>query len=119
MVGLWRVLHSRQMKTIKHLGTMYEYKELKEKNYEDVLEIRVKYQRQTNEVEYFDGARINPESVPEGKHLYWTRHSDNGDMAHPVTISPKPIIVNFCGCIVSDKPLNVADEVKLTYVSWI
>ena len=96
------------------------YKELKNEGYPDNLEIRVKYQRRFHNVEYFDGVRVT--NVPEGKHVYHTRHADNGDMAHPVTIARegKIIIVNFCGSIVSDEPINIkGEEEKLTYVSWI
>ena len=96
-------------------------------NYDEVqnqvntLEVRLKYQREIHTVEYYDGIRLTEESVPSGKYAYQTRHSDT-DMAQPVTIAPlgKKIIVNFCGTIVSDKPLNVrGDEDRLTFVSWI
>ena len=43
--------------------------------------------------ELFDGIRIDPESVPSGKHLYWMRHED-GDVCIPVSISPESILVN-------------------------
>ena len=101
--------------------TNYDYEQKKSEGYNDVLEIRLKYQRQFHKVEYFDGVRLNDETIPEGKYAYQTRHSDT-DWARPVTIAPlgEKILVNFCGTIVSDQPLNVHDdEVKLTYVSWI
>jgi hypothetical protein len=100
---------------------MYDYKDLKGTSYEDTLEVRVKYQRKTYKVEYYDGIRIEDSSIPEGKYAYQTRHSDT-DWAQPVTIKSlgNVVVVNFCGTIVSDEPLPVkADEVKLTYVSWI
>ena len=100
---------------------VYDYKQKKETGYEDTLEIRLKYQRDFHVVEFFDGVRLNDETIPEGKYAYQTRHSDT-DWARPVTIVPlgKKVLVNFCGTIVSDQPLNVrGDEDKLTYVSWL
>ena len=94
---------------------MQDYKERPDK-----LEIRLKRQRDFHVVEYFDGVRINPESLPTGKHMYHTRHSDT-DISQPVTIAPEGqvIVVNFCGTIVTDIPLNVKEETKLMYVSWL
>lgn len=100
---------------------MENYNEIKKSGYQDTLEIRLKYQRKFHVVEYFDGVRINPETLPEGKHLYHTRHSDT-DISRPLTIRKEgtPVIVNFCGSIVTDEAINVyEDEVKLTYVSWL
>lgn len=95
-------------------------------NYKDLgldkchLEIRIKRQKDFHTVEYFDGIRVNPDSVPDDKYMYHTRHSDT-DITQPVAIAPKgtTIIVNFCGTIISDKPLQVSEETKLMYVSWI
>ena len=95
-------------------------------NYNDLqgykcnLEIRMKRQKDIHKVEYFDGVRVNPDTLPKGKHLYHTRHSDT-DISQPVAIAPKGtiIVVNFCGSIVTDKPLNVSEETKLMFVSWI
>ena len=99
-----------------------DYKKLKDEGtLVNTLEIRLKYQRKVHTVEYFDGIRIQDETVPEGKYANQTRHSDT-DWSQPVTIAPlgKKILVNFCGTIVSDQPLNVrGDEDRLTYVSWI
>lgn len=99
-----------------------DYKKLKDEGtLVNTLEIRLKYQRKVHTVEYFDGIRIQDETVPEGRYAYQTRHSDT-DWSQPVTIAPlgKKILVNFCGTIVSDQPLNVrGDEDRLTYVSWI
>lgn len=98
------------------------YIDLKNEGYQDNLEIRVRYQRRLHNVEYFDGVRVT--NVPDGKHVYHTRHADNGDMAHPVTIAKegKPVLVNFCGSIVSDEPIDIKNadgEEKLALVSWI
>lgn len=100
---------------------VYDYEVKKGEGYEDTLEIRLKYQRDFHMVEYFDGVRLNDETIPEGKYAYQTRHSDT-DWATPVSIVPlgKKVLVNFCGTIVSDHPLNVrGDEDRLTYVSWL
>lgn len=86
----------------------------------DKLEIRLKYQKEFHLVKYFDGVRVNPKTLSEGEHLYHTRHSDD-DISQPVTIAPEgvPIIVNFCVSIVSDVPLDVKEETKLMFVSWL
>lgn len=97
------------------------YDEMLAEDYGCKLEIRIKRQKEYHEVEYFDGVRIDPKSLPEGKHLYHTRHSDT-DISQPVTIAREGnvIVVNFCGSIVTDKPLEVkGDEVKLMSVGWI
>ena len=80
----------------------------------------MKRQKDIHKVEYFDGIRIDPQSLPKGKHMYHTRHSDN-DISQPVTIAPEgtAVIVNFCGTIVTDQPLEVGEETKLMFVSWI
>lgn len=86
----------------------------------DNLEIRLKHQKEFHLVKYFDGIRVDAKTLSEGEHLYHTRHSDT-DLSQPVTIAPEgvSIIVNFCGSIVSDKPLNVKEETKLMYVSLL
>ena len=66
---------------------VYDYKQKKESGYEDTLEIRLKYQRDFHVVVYFDGVRLDDETIPEGKYAYQTRHSDT-DWATPVTIVP-------------------------------
>ena len=88
-------------------------------NYMGHLEIRMKRQKNFHQVEYFDGVRVNPNTLPKGKHLYHTRHSDT-DITQPVAIAPEgqTVFVNFCGSIVTDKPLDINEETKLMYVSW-
>lgn len=94
------------------------YSELQD--YRSILEIRIKRQAEYHTVEYFDGVRLNPNTLPEGKHMYHTRHSDY-DMASPVAIAPEgtPVIVNFCGTIVTDEPLKVTEEIKIMDVNWL
>ena len=79
-----------------------------------------KYKRQSHEVEYFDGVRVDPASLPKGLHMYHTRHSDT-DMSQPVTIAPEgtPIIVNFCGTIVTKEDFALKDETKIMGVNWV
>lgn len=86
----------------------------------DFIKIRIKRQKDYHTVEYFDGVRIDPSSLPENKHLYHTRHSDT-DISIPVSIAPEGtvIVVNFCGSIVSDEPLDIKEEIKLMFVSWL
>ena len=84
------------------------------------LEIRLKRQKKTYMVQFFDGMRIDPKTVPECLHVYHTRHSDT-DCSQPVTIAPEGvgILVNFCGTIVSEEKIEVSEETKLMYVSWL
>lgn len=99
---------------------MENYSDLKKRNYVDTLEIRLKYQKDCHTIEFFDGVRVNPDSIPEGKHMYHTRHADN-DVSQPIAIAPegKPIIVNFCGTIVTDQKFDLREETKIMYVSWL
>lgn len=96
------------------------YQELRNQCYKSIIDIRIKRQKECHEVEFFDGIRIDPSTIPSGKHMYHTRHADN-DCCQPKTIAPEgiPIVVNFCGTIVSDTPLDVKEETKLMYVSWL
>ena len=99
---------------------MENYSDLKKRKYVDTLEIRLKYQKDCHVIEFFDGVRVNPDSIPEGKHMYHTRHADN-DWSQPVAIAPegKSIIVNFCGTIVTDQKFDLREETKIMYVSWL
>lgn len=91
-----------------------------EQDYKDHLEIRLKRQKDIHTVEFFDGMRLNPQTIPKGKHMYHTRHSDR-DVTQPVAIAPEgiPVIVNFCGTVVTDMPLQMGEETKLMFVSWV
>ena len=84
------------------------------------LEIRLKRQKQVRTIQFFDGMRLNPDTIPAGLHAYHTRHSDT-DCTQPVTIAPEgvEILVNFCGTIVSEEKIEVSEETKLMYVSWL
>lgn len=84
------------------------------------LIIRLKRRKEFLTVDYHDGVRVDPATLKPGQHLYHTRHSDT-DLAQPRTILPegRAVIVNFCGSIVTDKPLDITEETKLMYVSWI
>lgn len=96
------------------------------KNYIDnldnkcMLEIRLRRQKDFCKVEYFDGIRLNPDTLPDGKHMYHTRHSED-DISQPVAIAKEgtSVIVNYCGTIVTDKPLKVEEETRLMFVSWL
>jgi len=69
--------------------------------------------------EFFDGMRINLNSIPKGKIWYQTRHNDDGDMATPVTIVEKQgISVNFCGTLISDMDLKLESETEIEDVSY-
>lgn len=69
--------------------------------------------------EFFDGMRINLNSIPKGKVWYQTRHNDDGDMATPVTIVERQgITVNFCGTIISDTDLELNEETDIVDVNY-
>ena len=82
--------------------------------------IRMKRRKEYLEVDYYDGIRVDSAELKPGQHLYHTRHSDI-DVTQPVSIVPEGqvVVVNFCGSIVTDKPLKVDTETKIMYVSWI
>ena len=92
----------------------YEYAEAKSFASQPYVYIRLKYERKYYMCEYYDGMRILLDSLPEGKHRYETRHSDN-DIAIPIAIAPKSklITVNFCGTIVSGIPISVSVEKQI------
>ena len=69
--------------------------------------------------EFFDGMRINLNSIPKGKIWYQTRHNDDGDMATPVTIVERQgITVNFCGTLISEMDLNLEKETEIEDVDY-
>ena len=64
--------------------------------------------------EFFDGMRINLNTIPKGKVWYQTRHNDDGDMATPVTIVERQgITVNFCGTLISETDLRLEQETDI------
>lgn len=97
-----------------------EIKKMLDVPYVDVIEIRLKRQKNYVKVIYLDGIRLNKDDVPEGMYLYQTRHSDT-DISKPVTIKPvgETVIVNFCGTIISSVDLNVKEETKIMDVNYI
>lgn len=69
--------------------------------------------------EFFDGMRINLNTIPKGKVWYQTRHNDDGDMATPVTIVERQgITVNFCGTLISDTDLKLDAETDIEDVNY-
>ena len=92
----------------------YKYDEAKKRESYPEVYIRLKYERKYYRCEYYDGIRILYDTVPQGKYHYETRHSDN-DVSLPVSIKPEgePVIVNFCGTIVSDIPIQISGEKHL------
>jgi len=69
--------------------------------------------------EFFDGMRINLNSIPNGKVWYQTRHNDDGDMATPITIVERQgIAVNFCGTLISDKDLKLESETDIKDIDY-
>lgn len=98
----------------------YKYKTVKKSGDIEKIEIRIRGQRGVREVEWADGIRIAPDSLPSGKHAYTTRHSDN-DWCTPVAIAPEcdMIRVNFCGTIISDEPIEIEEETKMMFLGKI
>ena len=115
----------RWMKFKGHKRTNYEVKQYKQDEIEDptivdneiqdTLTIRLKRQKTFHFVEWYDGVRV---PAPEGMHTYQTRHSDY-DISLPYSILPEGenCIVNFCGTIISTRPIDVTKETKLMFVS--
>lgn len=69
--------------------------------------------------EFFDGMRINLNTIPKGKVWYQTRHNDDGDMATPVTIVERQgITVNFCGTLISETDLKLDAETDIEDVNY-
>lgn len=64
---------------------------------------------------FFDGARIDPETLPEGSYWYQTRHSDS-DWSEPISIVQGCVAVNFCGTFVCDVNLALKDETEI--IRW-
>lgn len=89
----------------------YNYREAIKREPNSYVFIRLKNERKFYRCEYYDGMRILYDSLPNGKHRYETRHPDN-DVSCPISIAPegKPVVVNFCGTIVSDIPIAISKE---------
>ena len=100
---------------------LYNYKQQIEDGMSEKLEIHVVGEKENRIVEFFDGIRLDPASIPEGKHMYHTRHNDDGDWSTPVTVQveERGIMVNFCGSIVTDEPINITEETEIDFCSFI
>jgi len=97
----------------------YDYQGARKQESQPYVYIRLKHERNFYRCDYYDGMRISHDSIPEGKHRYETRHSDN-DVTYPIAIAPegRPVIVNFCGTIVSDYPIPVDDEKRIMAIYY-
>ena len=58
----------------------------------------------------FIDMRVDPDTIPKGKYMYQTRHSDNGSWCTPVTVEPR-VLVNFCGTIITDEEIEFPNPV--------
>ena len=98
---------------------MNKYIEAKKLEPNSYVYIRLRYERRYYHCEYYDGRRIMFDSIPQGKHRYETRHSDY-DICNPVAIAPegRPVIVNFCGTIVSDMPIPINEEKRIMAILY-
>lgn len=63
------------------------------------------------EGKWHDAVRIDPSTMPNGKHGYQTRHTDT-DWSAPASIVGEcaDVRVNFCGTFVTDKALPIEEE---------
>lgn len=97
----------------------YDYSEARKQESQLFVYIRLKHERKYYRCEYYDGMRILFDSIPVGKHRYETRHSDY-DLSQPVAIAPesKPVLVNFCGTIVSDIPIDINEEQQVMAIYY-
>lgn len=98
---------------------IYDYLEVRKRETQPEVHIRLKYERRYYRCEYYDGMRILDDTIPEGRHLYETRHPDN-DVTYPVAIAPEgtPVIVNFCGTIICDVPIAISEEKKVMEILY-
>lgn len=98
-----------------------KYKALKESGFIDKVEIRVKGQKGVKVVEWAEGVRIAPDTLPNGKYAYTTRHGDNGDWCTPVAIAPEceMIRVNYCGTIITDEPIEIEEETDIMFLGYL
>lgn len=91
------------------------YEEIKHmlRNFEAVEKTRKK-NKKVFKGQFVD-LRVSADTIPEGKYMYHTRHSDNGDWCVPVTIEPN-VLVNFCGTIITDEKIEFPND-KDPYIS--
>jgi len=97
----------------------FDYRDATKREPNSHVFIRLKNERKFYRCEYYDGMRILYDSLPNGKYRYETRHPDN-DASYPVSIAPekKPVMVNFCGTIVSDIPIAISEEKRVMMILY-
>ena len=91
---------------------------LKKEFYGDEMEIQLSEHGEFTQGVYFDGTRpyrmINRfgAGIVSCLNIYTCRASDDDPLGDPVTIAPLevPIIVNFAGTFISEKPLPLGTE---------
>ena len=99
---------------------IYDYHEAQNREVQREVHIRLKYERRYYCCEYYDGMRFLDDTLPEGKHLYETRHPDD-DITYPAAIAPEgtPVVVNFCGTIICDIPIAINVEKKVMEILYV
>ena len=99
---------------------MGKYNQLKETNFIDKIEIRIRGQKGVKVVEWAEGVTISKDTIPEGKHSYETKHGDN-DWAIPISIVPEGCRakVNYCGLIISDEALEIEEETDIMFLGFL
>ena len=97
-----------------------KYNALIDSGYMETIDFRVKGIKGDLEGKWVEGIRIKPDSVPEGKYIYETRHSDK-DWFPPCAILPSGCVcrINFCGTIITDYPIGIEEETNMMFLGKI
>lgn len=97
---------------------MGKYVELKNSNFIDIVSFKIRHIDGVKQLEWCEGAVIDNDTIPKGKHVYQTKHGDNGDWSKPITILPEGenAVVNYCGTIISDEELPISEETPIKII---
>ena len=99
---------------------MDNYKDLLESSFIEKIEIRINGINGVHEVEFAPVVTIDKDTLPEGLHLYETRHSD-GDWTRPTSIAKEGsrIRVNYCGTIITKEKFDIKEETSLAFLGYL
>ena len=99
------------------MGKLYDYNKIKKTMGKAV------FKNTDNDTEYtglFIDVRIDPNTVPGGKFIYYCRH-ESGDWIIPVTIEPC-VVVDFCGTFITDTEIKFPNEnnkcINIDIIQW-
>lgn len=82
------------------------------------LDLRNNKTGEIYEGEYID-MRLQPDTIPKGKHAYNCRHGDNGDWWTPCTIESGCVMVNFAGVFITDRKIIFPEGLDYICVTLI